>query len=139
MSGITPAKGDLVVDQGNESMVGNGHAMGVKAEILEHILGAAEGWFRVDHPGLAKRRSQPGGEGFGVSEGLQGAMEAELALTEAALQSGDKLAAENPPEYRDGKKEARAGWNSMRVIERQSAGGHDTVHVRVMTPTPTLP
>ncbi len=60
-------------------MVGDGHAMGVQAEILEDILGAAEGWLGVDHPALAKRRSQPGGEGFGVSEGLQGAMEAELA------------------------------------------------------------
>ena len=59
MSGVTPAKGDLLVDQGNESMVGDGHAMSVKAEIVEHILGAAEGWLRVDDPGLAKERSQP--------------------------------------------------------------------------------
>ncbi len=88
-------------------MVGDGHAMGVQAEILEDILGAAERWLGVDHPVLAKRRSQPGGKGFGVSEGLQGAMEAELALTEAALQSGDKLAAKHPPEHGDGKKEAR--------------------------------
>src|SRR4029077_734570 len=29
--GRAPAKGDLVIDQGNESMVGDGHAMGVVA------------------------------------------------------------------------------------------------------------
>jgi len=75
-------------------MVGDGDAMGVKAEILEDILGAAEGWLGVDHPGLTKRRSQPGGEGFGMSEGLQGAMEAKLALTEAAFESGGKLCRE---------------------------------------------
>jgi hypothetical protein len=42
-----------------------------------------------------------------MSEGLQGAMEAKLALPEVAFQSDDKLAAKNPPEHRDGKKEAR--------------------------------
>jgi hypothetical protein len=59
-------------------------------------------------------------------------MEAELALTEVAFQSDDKLAAKNPPEHRDGKREARARWNPKRVIERQSAGGHHTMRVRVM-------
>jgi hypothetical protein len=67
-----------------------------------------------------------------VSEGLQDAMEAKLALTEVAFQSDDKLAAKNPPEHRDGKKEARVRWNPKRVIERQSAGGHHTMGMRVM-------
>jgi hypothetical protein len=31
-------------------MVGDGHAMGVAAEILEHVVGTAEGWFGVDDP-----------------------------------------------------------------------------------------
>jgi len=31
MSGVAPTKGDLVNDQGNESMVGDGDAMGVVA------------------------------------------------------------------------------------------------------------
>ena len=67
-----------------------------------------------------------------MSQGLQGAMEAKLALTEVAFQSNDKLAAKNPSEHRDGKKEARVRWNPMRVIERQSAGGHHTMGMWVM-------
>src|ERR1700733_5588405 len=59
-------------------------------------------------------------------------MEAQLALTEVAFQSDDKLAAKNLSEHRDGKKEARMRWNPTRVIERQSAGGHHTMGVRVM-------
>jgi hypothetical protein len=59
-------------------------------------------------------------------------MEANLALTEVAFQSDDKLAAKNPPEHRDGKKEARVRWNPKRVIERQSAGGHHTRGMGVM-------
>jgi hypothetical protein len=31
MSGVAPAKGDLVIDEGNESMVGDGNAMSVTA------------------------------------------------------------------------------------------------------------
>jgi hypothetical protein len=59
-------------------------------------------------------------------------MEAKLGLTEVAFQSDDKLAAKNPPEHGDGKKEARVGWKPKRVVGRQSAGGHDTMHVWVM-------
>jgi hypothetical protein len=59
-------------------------------------------------------------------------MEAKLALTEVALQSDDKLAAKNPPEHRDGEKEARVRWNPTRVIERQSTCGHHTMGKGVM-------
>jgi hypothetical protein len=31
VSGVAPTKGNLVVDQGDESMVGDGYAMGVTA------------------------------------------------------------------------------------------------------------
>jgi len=49
-------------------MVGNGDTVSIATEILEHILGAAEGWLGVDHPVFAKQRSQPGGEEFGLRE-----------------------------------------------------------------------
>src|ERR1700683_2966305 len=51
---------------------------------------------------------------------------------EVAFQSADKITTKNLSEYGDGEKEARARWNPNRVIERQSAGGHDTMHVGVM-------
>jgi len=67
-----------------------------------------------------------------VCQGLQSAMEAQLALTEVAFQSDDKLAAKNLSEHGNGKKEARVRWNPTRVIERQSAGGHHTMGMGVM-------
>jgi hypothetical protein len=45
--------------------------VGVAAEIVEHVLGAAEGWLGVDPPVFAKQRSQPGGEEFGLREPRQ--------------------------------------------------------------------
>ena len=53
VSGIAPAKGDLVIDEGDQPMVGDGHAMGVAAEIVQHEFGATEGPFQVDHPVLS--------------------------------------------------------------------------------------
>ena len=52
-SGITPAKSDLAIGEGDQAMVGDGHAMGVAAQILQHIFGATEGTFQVDHPVLS--------------------------------------------------------------------------------------
>ena len=53
LSGITPTKGDLAIGKGDQAMVGDGHAMGVAAEILQDIVGATEGAFQVDHPVLS--------------------------------------------------------------------------------------
>jgi len=49
-------------------MVGDGHAMSVAAEILEHMLWAAKRWFRVDHPVFAEQWTYPGGEDFRLGE-----------------------------------------------------------------------
>ncbi len=55
VSGIAPAKSDLAFSRRDQAMIGNSYAMGVAAEILEHILRAAEGWFRVHHPVLTEQ------------------------------------------------------------------------------------
>ena len=52
---IAPAKDNLAICKGHQAMVGDGHAMGVPAEILEHMLWAAKRWFRVDHPIFAEQ------------------------------------------------------------------------------------
>jgi hypothetical protein len=49
-------------------MVGDGHAMGVAAQILQHVFGAAEGAFGVDHPVLAEQQSPPRNESFRLGE-----------------------------------------------------------------------
>ena len=39
---ISPAKGDAVVFEGHEAMVGDGDAMGVASQVAENMVGAAE-------------------------------------------------------------------------------------------------
>jgi hypothetical protein len=108
-------------------MVGNGDTVGVVAEILEHILGAAEGWLGVDYLVFAKQRSQPGGEEFGLREGRQIPGKVQLTKLKGGLETVDELAAKHPPEHRNGKKEARVRSNPAGVIEREPTRGDDTV------------
>ena len=45
VSGIAPTKRDLPISKGDQPMVGDSHAMGIAAQILQHELGATERWF----------------------------------------------------------------------------------------------
>ena len=112
-------------------MVGDGHAMGVTAQIAEHILGTSEGSFRVDHPVLSKQWSEPCSKGFRLSEELQVSVEAELAVMKSALECHDELAAKDTTEHLDGKKEGVAWLDPTRAIGRESAGRHHAMHMRV--------
>ena len=120
-------------------MVGNGDTVGVAAEILEHILGAAEGWLGVDYPVFAKQRSQPGGEEFGLREPRQMPGKVQLASLKRRLEPSDELAAKHLPEHGNGEEEARVRSNPAGVIEREPAGGNNAVDMRMNTPTPTVP
>jgi len=85
-------------------MVGDGHTMRVAAQIVQHIFGAAEGTFQVDHPVLSKQRPQPGGKDLGLRKKLQVSLELKLALLEGLLESVDELAAKNFTQHFLGKK-----------------------------------
>ena len=50
---------------------------------------------------------------------------------EGRLEAGDELAAEHAPQYGDGKEEAWVRSNPTGVIERESAGGNDTMDMRM--------
>src|SRR6516162_10524355 len=49
VGGVSPAKGDLLTRQRDEAMVGDGHPMGVGAQVVQDILRAAKGRLAVDH------------------------------------------------------------------------------------------
>ncbi len=85
-------------------MVGDGHAMGIAAQILQHIFGATKGTFQVDHPVLPVQRSQPGSKDLGLYKKFQVTLEVELAILESLLESADELAAKNFTQHFLGKK-----------------------------------
>ena len=68
---ILPAEGDALSFKGQQSMIGNGHAMGVATEIAQHLQGAAEGGLGVDHPVVAMETTEQFCELLGDRRGPQ--------------------------------------------------------------------
>ena len=127
---IFPSERDLAVGQGHESVVGNGHAMRVAGQILEYVFRSAEWWLGVDDPILPEQLPQKGTEsGLGSAQVFEISMEAELLLTEEALQTSNELAAKDAAEYLYRKEEMVFGMNPARVVWRKTAGWNDAVHV----------
>src|SRR5258706_7281860 len=112
-------------------MVGDGHTMGVAAEILQHILGATEGTSQVDDPVLSKQWPEPSSEDLGFGEELQLFGEAELTILEGLPEGRDELATKDPTQYRFGQEVVVRRADPAGVIERETSGGHYTMHMRM--------
>jgi hypothetical protein len=82
---VLPAESNLVMLEGHEAVVGDGHAMGVTGEIAEHMMGTAERWLGVDDPVLTEQWTQEGAERFLVGQGLKSSGESELVLLESTF------------------------------------------------------
>jgi hypothetical protein len=95
MSGVSPAKGDLVIQEGNETAIGDGNAMSVGAEVTKHLLGSAERRFAVDHPVRRVKLTDQTPEQPGLSQAAKQAVELELSGSMSLLERFEKLAAEN--------------------------------------------
>ncbi len=80
-------------------MVGDGDAMGIAREVMQHVLRATERRFGIDDPVLPIKRAQEEGEVLLLMERHALAEEAQLMAGKEAPQSGDELAAENAAEH----------------------------------------
>ena len=110
-------------------MVGDGHAMGIAAQVVEHMLWAAE-WAFGRPPSPFEQRSSHEENVFG-SAGRQISMESQSAVTKGALESRNKLATKDTTEHLDGKKEGVASFDPAGVISRESAGRDHAMDMRV--------
>ena len=113
---VSPAKGDLVTDQRDEAMVGDGNAMGVRAQVVKDILGASERWLAVDNPVLAEEGAEERCEGLSFCQRLEVPVETELGVGEGVLETCDELATEDSTQNLDGEKETITGLNPALVI-----------------------
>ena len=86
MPAILPAKGDLTVIGADQPMVGNDHAMGITAQVLQDLLGATEGGLGIDDPvGVAQRREVLG-KGLRLAQCLERREELEFVRLVCPLQ-----------------------------------------------------
>ena len=79
---IFPAETNLVMLEGHEAMVGDGHAMGVAGQIAEHMMGTAERWLGVDDPVLTEQGALERAKCFLVFQRIERSGESELVLLE---------------------------------------------------------
>jgi hypothetical protein len=112
-------------------MVGDGYAMSVTAQIMEHMLWSPEGTFRVDHPVVSEQFSEPGGECLWLSKERQISMEFQPAIAKGALESRNELAAKDATEYLDGEKKGITSFDPVGVIGRESTGRNYAMDMRV--------
>src|SRR5947209_2050500 len=103
-------------------MVGDGHAMGVAAEILQDIL---------DHPVLPVEWPQPGSEDLGICQKLQVGLEVELSILKSSLESVDEFTAKDFGQHCLGEEVFLSGANPAAVIRRETTGGNDAVDMRM--------
>ena len=106
VSVVLPPEGDLAVGDGQEAVIGDGDAMCVAGQVVEHMLRPSEGAFRIDHPILTKERPEERAKSLLLGQWLEAAGEREFALMKGALQAGDELAAKHAAQYLTGKKKA---------------------------------
>src|SRR5260370_41214316 len=107
--------------------------MRICSQVTEHLVGAAEGWFAVDHPAVTKKLAEKTAEEFGMGHGLELSMELELPRRESLPQCLDELATEDLAEncFRD-KEGVRPGTNPLRVIRALTASCILAVKVGLM-------
>jgi hypothetical protein len=120
VSRVSPPERNIVSGKSDESVVGDGDAVGVSAEIAKGLLGTTEERFAIDHPVMAEQLAEPSGKDLGLSELIQIAIEAKLPCAASALQGSHELTAKNPAQDFDGKKERVAGVDPAGVIQRES-------------------
>src|ERR1700694_948072 len=85
MGRVAPAEGDVAVFERNESVVGNGDAVGVGAEITQGMFGASERSLGVDDPFVTEQSSQPCCEGTRFRQMQHAAVELKCAGTKCGL------------------------------------------------------
>jgi len=118
VSVILPAEGDVAISHRQEPMIGDGDAVGVACQIVEHILRSAEGAFAVDDPLLTKERPQGRGKGLLSGQRPEAAGKHKPALMKSVLQAVDELATKDTAEYDHGQEERVTRVDPALVIER---------------------
>ena len=139
VSVVLPPEGDPAVGNGEETVIGDGDAMGIEGQIVKHMLRSCEGAFRVNHPVLAKERPEESVKGFLSGQRLEATRKSELALTKGVLQASDKLAAKDAAEHFHRQEKGITGTDPALVVWRQAARGDHAVNVGMMPSALTIP
>ncbi len=126
---VLPGKGDVILVEGYEPAVGYCNAMGIAAEIGQHLRGTAERPLGVDNPADAPHGDEVSCEGSRLGQRCEIAEEVQGAGVEGGGQTFEEQASEQPGERFDGQEEVWSAGDPARAIGREAAARHDAVDV----------
>ncbi len=86
MRAVSPGECHFSILERNQAMVGNGHSMGVAAEIFEDLLRPAEWAFAVNYPIVAVEVAKEGMKRLGILKMLPLAVKADLSFSKSLLE-----------------------------------------------------
>ena len=116
---VAPPKADAALGCGEQPVVGERDAVGVVAEVGEHLLGPGEGRLAVDDPRLLAELVAPRGKRRGLGQRRQPAGAVQLAPVEGLLQAGQIPASEDLGQGTDREEEVGPSGNPACPIGRQ--------------------
>ena len=117
MRPISPAEGNISILKRDQAMVGNGHSMGIAAEISKNIFRTAKWRFAVNHPVVAEELADEGLKSLRVRKMLQFAVKADFAFGEGLHEGVFDLPSKNLSEHPLGKKELRICRHPTLMVE----------------------
>src|SRR5215468_4725182 len=113
---VLPAETHGGIANGEQAMVGDGHAMGIASQIVKDVFGSAEGCFGIDDPVLLEQSAEEDSEVVFLRKWPTFAIEHELVVVKSTLQSSHELAPKNAAENFNRQEETGTGCNPARVI-----------------------
>ena len=106
--------------------------MGVAGEIVEDVMGAAEGWLGIHDPFGVRGRGEIGGESMGVAQGFELRVEVQRAVPERAAQLFEEQPAEEPGQHPHRQEETGAAGDPVFTIAGEAPARHHAVHMGMM-------
>lgn len=133
---VPRGKGDRLVGDLADAVIGDGYPVGVSAQVAEDLLGAEERRLDVDHPGFVEQGAAQLIEGIGLGWLVA---EQDLSLDVEACEAMEKLSPEQSGKDRDGKQELPRGRCPALNIRVQTAAGNDAMQVGMVAKVPVGP
>jgi hypothetical protein len=102
---VLPPECDRAVRDVDDPMVGDGDAVRVPGQVLEHVRAAAEGGVGIHDPSLAKEGPQERPKGVFIGQPVEVAGKRQGAVPKRLGQASDKLAAKHSAQHLDWEEE----------------------------------
>jgi hypothetical protein len=129
---VSPAEGHVTIVHLEQAAIGDGHPVRIASQILEDMLGIAEGRLGIDHPVQSLELSEESIEGSRLLESSEHTAKPESVSAIGAAEQHQKLAPKHLGENFAGQEESRmASAYPTGVIRGDAAGGNQAVQMRM--------